>query len=219
MAKNGLDFYTAQETWMDETENFEINGYYIFTHGLDVQTSNCGQVGVAIILSPNLYNEYKLAGSPIPIIPPKHDTVSYGRFIGLRFTIRTDNNSRGAFSAKRKRKKFKEQKILVSLAYSPVEAPEQLIFNEFLSSIYTDIGTNTFFFQGQDVNASLGTLNSDENLANVLGRYGIEKRDDRGKETLDLLRTHNLCVATSYFQQPSYCTWTVFFHPQKIAPI
>ena len=87
MVSEEIDIFVVQETWLDGTSLFEINGYHVFTHGLGKQTCSCGQLGVAIILSPTLYDAYTKSGSPPPITPSVPDHVSYGQFIGLCFSI------------------------------------------------------------------------------------------------------------------------------------
>jgi hypothetical protein len=72
---------------------------------------------------------------------------------------------------------------------------------------------------GADVNAALGTSKQDHqnekedetNPFSILGPYGIEKRNERGEEILNLAMLLDLRVATSYFQQKNgSATW---IHP------
>ena len=65
--------------------------------------------------------------------------------------------------------------------------------------------------QGQDTNAALGTRNprSDEN---TIGNHGIKAQDERGSELITLLRTHNLKVASTFFEHDNYTTWSSFLH-------
>ena len=71
MLNENIDAYVIQETWLDRTKSFTVNGFHVLTHGLDKQTCSRGQKGLAIILSPTLFvfEAYQKAGCPKPITP------------------------------------------------------------------------------------------------------------------------------------------------------
>jgi hypothetical protein len=68
----------------------DINGYFIFHHGLDKPTYNRGTGGVAILLSSRMKSAWDNAGNP----PPIHGGViaTTTRIIGLQLDLDTRNN-------------------------------------------------------------------------------------------------------------------------------
>ena len=210
MEKNRLDAYVVQETWLDGSTHLEINGYHVFTHGHDKQHCSRGQAGVAIILSPTLYHAYQASNCPDPFYLSDPESVQYGRFISITFDIMVDNRSRGAFRQKRKRPSKTPMKICISSAYSPCEHEEQTVFNEFLNSFYSSIPNGTLLYQGQDMNADLGTCSTDETTKLTIGKHGLQRRNKKGTDTISLLQTNNLQVATTHFEHDDYITWTSF---------
>ena len=49
----------------------------------------------------------------------------------------------------------------------------------------------------------------------VLGRYGIEKKNDKGVETLALLQSYGMRVASTLFKYSEYSTWMSFCTPDR----
>lgn len=76
-----------------------------------------------------------------------------------------------------------------------MDSEEQEVFNQYLSDVYTGIPPDTLLFQGQDLNASLGCHQEGDGFHEVLGQHGLARRDEKGKEFLDLLQAHNLRAA------------------------
>ena len=99
MKKNSI--YCIQETWLDGDFVKEINGYIMFHHGLKKQICSRGQKGVAIILSPEFYNYYKLSGARPLIIPDNENNEEFGRFIGIYLSLHVKTNNKGAYSKKK----------------------------------------------------------------------------------------------------------------------
>ena len=124
---------------------------------------------------------------PPPIHPTDPEDPAHGRFIGLHLHVWSNNNSKGALRKKRKRNKSEKIPLFITSAYSPVKRKEQEPFNAYLNSVYTTIDPDTRLFQGQDVNAALGIHQDDDDYNDVLGRYGLAKRDKRGIDTIGLL--------------------------------
>jgi len=70
MKKRGIDVYLLQETWKCGTYTEDINGYFMFHHGLVDKPTWCnrGTGGVAIILSTQMKSAWDNAGN----LPPIH---------------------------------------------------------------------------------------------------------------------------------------------------
>jgi hypothetical protein len=70
MRINNIDAWLFLETWLeDDDHDTIIGGYYLFRHNSPVGSTGRHQLfqGVAIVLSPRFYLEWKAAGSPPPI--------------------------------------------------------------------------------------------------------------------------------------------------------
>ncbi len=63
---------------------------------------------------------------------------------------------------------------------------------------------------GHDINAGVGTRRArDEDCYNkVLGPYGIDKRNQKGKQLLNFLAVNKLKLMNSYFANSFYSTWS-----------
>ena len=59
------------------------------------------------------------------------------------------------------------------------------------------IPKNVGFIGGHDVNAKLGVRN--KMYKKVIGIYGLEKRNTKGRNMLEILRNNNLMVVNSFF--------------------
>ena len=60
------------------------------------------------------------------------------------------------------------------------------------------------------MNASLGVHEESDGYGTVLGQDGINTRNEKGVEALDLLQTHNLKAATTFHKHTKYNTWMNF---------
>ena len=69
----------------------------MFYHGLKKQTSSRGQKGVAIILSPDFTNCYRLSGFKPLIIPDIDSSEEFRRFLGIKSSFKTKVYIKGAF--------------------------------------------------------------------------------------------------------------------------
>jgi hypothetical protein len=63
---------------------------------------------------------------------------------------------------------------------------------------------------GHDINAGVGTRGArDEDCYNkVLGPYGIDRRNQKGKQLLNFLAVNKLKLMNSFFENSSYSTWS-----------
>ena len=53
----------------------------------------------------------------------------------------------------------------------------------------------------------------------VLGQHGINTRNKKGVEALDLLQTHNLKAATTFHKHTKYQKKTQFFYFKQALPL
>ena len=60
------------------------------------------------------------------------------------------------------------------------------------------------------MNADLGTCSTDETTKLTIGKHGLQQRNEKGTDTISLLQTNNLQVATMHFEHDDYITWTSF---------
>ena len=75
--------------------------YYV-SLWLKIFFCSIGQKGVAIILSPEFYNYYKLSGAKPLIILDNENNEEFGRFIGIHLSHHVKTNNKGAYSKKKK---------------------------------------------------------------------------------------------------------------------
>ena len=181
----------------------------MFHHVLVSQ--NCGrfQKSLAIILSLEFLTFYKLSGYKPPITSNNELNEEYGRFIGLKLSIEVKPRFKGAFSKKKKKNKSQTINLFISSVYHPVDYKDQLIFNNFLSSIYDTIPSSYIIMSGQDMNANIGISNNKLQCNNV-GKFGLNNRNAKGVEAVNLLRTHNLYAPITFFKHKHVVTWKSF---------
>jgi len=93
MKEEKWDVYCTQETWKLGDFELEIDGYTIIHHNAETKESgnmnpDCRvQRGVALFLSPEFSNAYKLAGAPPPPTTSPQTGNFSGRFIGIPLTF------------------------------------------------------------------------------------------------------------------------------------
>ena len=62
------------------------------------------------------------------------------------------------------------------------------------------------------MNASLGVSTEKKY---IIGNHGLKKRNKKGEEALNLLRSHTFYTSTTFFDHKNYATWKRF-DPQCI---
>ena len=192
MRQHDVGAWLHQETWA-EGDNFdtEIGGYHVFCHNADRGTTSRQHLfrGVAIILSPQFHEAWKLAGSPPPItIDPGEDFT--GRL--LRLNLKFD-------SFDKKGRKIKGQSFMIALisTYFPCDNKNHDRFCTILDSMLNSINVNTNIILGGDINARIGTRTCDKHMQ-VLGPYGIRRSNARGKNLLHVLAGHKLRIENTF---------------------
>ena len=86
-----------------------------------------------------------------------------------------------------------------------MDKEDQLLFYNNLSSIYAVIPTNYLLFSGQDLNANLGTKK--DSKLKCIESYGLNNRNSKGKEAINILNLHNLYAPSTFFNHKNYTTW------------
>ena len=89
-----------------------------------------------------------------------------------------------------------------------MDKEDQLLFYTNLSSIYAAIPANYLLFSGQDLNANLGTKKNSK--LKCIGSYGLNNRNSKEKEAINILNLHNLYAPLTFFKHKSYTTWKSF---------
>lgn len=127
--------------------------------------------------------------------------------IGLKFNINVARKEKGAFRKNIKKNKSSNIILFVSSVYCPNKIEDQEIFNEYLSSIYSQIPTKSLLLSGQDMNTNLGvrSLKNDS-----IGSYGLFKKNKKGVKAVNILRLHKLFATTTFFEHRDKVTWKIF---------
>ena len=94
--------------------------------------------------------------------------------------------------------------ILSISVYHPYDTTYS-VFNTKLDSILNS-KTNCDIIMGGDMNAQVGGRDCTE-LDDVLEPFGLEKRDEKGKDLLGVYQDNKLCMMNTYFEHPNYVTF------------
>ena len=154
--------------------------------------SSRGERGAAIILSPPMIEAYQANNEePLLASSPK-DEIDSGRFISINIKLDIKfRQSKGAF----KNKKVKKFIVTVTLAsiYYPAHEDEHDKMLEFVDDNSTDWLKNSFLIISQNSNAQMGTCDPSNDNDVIkdknIGLFGIEKKNDKGKALLNIIRT------------------------------
>ena len=194
-----------QEVWRTGTtvqDNVHVHGmptgWALITHGLQTAVCPRGSQGVGILLSPEAKVAWEKAGC---------DTFTFGaRILAVRLLMR-DEKGRVAYT-------------WIISAYAPVSSMTDEI-EEYLGHMQECIdhcGKRARLVIGTDANAALGVRRGRHDR--VLGRHGLPRRNDAGRELYRFLSANELCVTTTFFDSRSktgktrYATW---FHPNTLS--
>ena len=128
-----------------------------------------------------MYNE---PGCLAPIIPTNENNIEFGRLIDIKLTIQSEFQEKGAFRKKNKLKGVSSFNLILISSYHPNEIENQIIFNNYLSSIYSEIPSSTILISGHDMNSCIGSKT--KNCISV-GKHGLEKINEKGIEAVNLL--------------------------------
>ena len=188
-----------QETWKSysageaNVESSSLGGdFIVLSNGVEKNNNNSlNGTGVAIVLSPDGVNAFKLAGEQV---------FRFGeRIIATRLHFKDE--------------KGKIVKIFFVSVYAPHSGKSRATKDEFYSH-FTDClskcNEGELLMVGGDFNASLG-ISKDKN-SKELGQFGIDYSNSAGEELRSFMSCNNLCSATSFFKkkQHKYKTWKHF---------
>ena len=98
--------------------------------------------------------------------------------------------------------------MFISSIYHPVDAKYHKEFNDTLSMLVNSVPKSSNFIDGHNVNANLGvrkTINK-----GVIGPFGIDNRNMKGRRNMSVLSQNRLIVSNSYFNKPSFVTCRSF---------
>ena len=209
MIDRNIDAYVIQETWLTGNWEKTIHDYLIIHHNHGVEKGkeykskkqkkkkgreNCG---IAIILSLNFRHAYERAGSPKPIRSASKGKHS-GRFLGVTLQFPNFNSFN---------KKIKgDLKVTLASVYNPHVEKQYQGFNNYLTSLVTQIPSNAEIIFGQDINANVGIRSENDKWEEVIGPNGFDNRNQKGEWALQWLASNNMKVANSFFTHSSYLT-------------
>ena len=86
----------------------------------------------------------------------------------------------------------------ISSVYHPTDAKEYLKFNNYISSNYDSTPKSYFITSGQDMNGSIGSR--ENKSCKQIGPRGINNRNAKGAEAVNILRIRNLHAPLTFYQ-------------------
>ena len=194
-----------QEVWRTGTvvhDNLEANGlptgWALVTHGLQTAVCRRGSQGVGILLSPEAKVCWEKAGC---------DTFTFGdRILAVRLQMR-DEKGRTAYT-------------WIISAYAPVSSKtdEIDVYLGHFQECLDHCGRRARLIIGTDAIAALGVKRGKHDR--VLGRYGLQRRNNAGRQLYHFLARNELCVTTTFYDSRSktgktrYATW---YHPNTLS--
>ena len=136
--------------------------------------------------SPEFTTYYKFFDSKQPLIYDDDSNEEFGRFLGICLSFRTKINVKGDFRTNKKKNIFQIINLFLTPVYHPVDAKDQLIFNNYLSTNYKSVPSNNVLMPDQDI--GVGKVKSE---CKNIGAFGIDNRNVKGVEVVNLLRMNN----------------------------
>ena len=203
MRTQDWDAVCIQETWRMNDEDYWIEGYKILMHGTSVkQKMGHSRNGVCIILSPKFAKAYEEAGEKK--ITTKAGGEYGGRFMGINLTFQsTDDNGRKI--------KGKHLKLFLCSIYHPVDNKEYEEFNNLIPSLTARCPRDAEMIFCHDINCNVGISSTrGDTFRETVGPYGLNNRNKKGHELLQMLASHDMKITNSYFRKESHTTWKSF---------
>ena len=96
----------------------------------------------------------------------------------------------------------------ISSVYHPIDAKEYLKFNNYISSNYDSTPKSYFMTSRQDINASIGSR--EMKSCKQIGPHGINNRNAKGAEAVNLLRMHDLYAPLTFYCHKEKVIWSSF---------
>ena len=191
MVHNNINAFMIQETWKTGNSVETIRNHTIFYHSINKHKSRRGERGIAIVLSPKFYQFYEEARG----VPPRCTTTDPGNELGGRYMELT-LKIKGLFKAKKeafqkKKTKYKEVTLRLASCYTSRDINEQLKLQEFLTKEFKNSNPNYSLIIVQDSNVQVGIAemgDEGEIMDKNVGKWGLERRDEKGNQLLDFVR-------------------------------
>jgi hypothetical protein len=212
MKTKSLDVYFVQETWLEGgTFDEVINGYHIFRHNGGIGNHNFR--GVAIILSPRYYAEWKDA-SARPLMRTDAARKFADQYISINMTLKSYNRMGKQVHGK---KGNKHLALTLTSVYHPcTKTGSEDIYAHCLDTLDTllsKLPEHNEIIMGVDVNANIGRLDElqSNEFYSTLGPYGFSKRNSKSEGLPTVYLAHCLRVMNTFFEGkangPEYGTW------------
>jgi exonuclease III len=188
MKRLEIHIYLIQETWLENDWTVTYDSYTIFHHNVPKKAHQ--RTGVAIILSPLFSKYWKDAGSQEPITINRNDFD--GRFIGIKVFL-PNLNRKGSIDRKN------PKKVVIASVYHPWNEDYEEFNNQLDSALANDVPHGYEIIIGGDINAQIGVCDCDE-LNDVLGPFGIETRNEKGRDVIQTYQCNNLRFMNACFE-------------------
>jgi len=164
----------------------------MFSHNT---TRKQDRTGVAIVLSPRMVKAWRYAGGS----EPEYCDDFPGRFISIKLKF-------DAYDSRGDKIRHQYHEYYIASTYNPYDT-KSIEFTSCLNNIISKVPPNQIIFIAGDLNAQLGRQTNDSSYTNVLGPYGLDKRDTKGLELLSILQSNNLCAVNTFFDSPTHVTF------------
>ena len=128
-----------------------------------------------------------------------------GRMTGVTLCFPNRSNKRAVTFHKRGKGRIN---IFLALIYHPVGHEDQKRFNEELANFYNSIPWNAKLLAKQDVNCNI--IIRSKMFRDVIGTYGINNRNAKGKDLLFLLNSIKFRVLITLYRHKNYPIWGSF---------
>ena len=189
--------WCLQETWRIGSPILKYEGgYHCIYHGPTEKLNRRGSLGVAIMLDPQAWQGYLDGGQK-------------RKCYGLRIM---------AITIKLTDVKGKVISIRLVTAYAPHSGctdKEKTLYENNLELAIKSCGEDQILVVGTDANASLSRLKTeqvqdqDKDIQSPVGKFGLDWTNAAGERMETFLRTHDMCLPTTFFEKHplSYATW------------
>ena len=107
--------------------------------------------------------------------------------------------------------KGKHLKLFLCSIYHPVDNKEYEEFNNLIPSLTARCPRDAEMIFCHDVNCNVGVSSTREDtFRETVGPHGLDNRNKKGHELLQLLASHDMKITNSYFRKESHTTWKSF---------
>ena len=194
MRRKEINIFLMQETWDEGDYTKDLgSGYIMFHHN---SKKKRGRTGVAIVIAPHIAKMWREDGGNDAITIQQFE----GRFIGIHIQM-------PEFNTKGKRIKDRWQKLFITSVYHPYD-DTHFAFNSELDEVLSRMADDRDIVMGGDMNAQVGRRRDSDpdSYSNVLGPFGLEAQNDKGRDLLQVYLSNKLCIMNTFYEASSHVT-------------